>query len=55
MYRALLLVSGVLLCSGCTSVIHKTFSVDSTPPTSVALDIKQRAILATERVDRDTA
>src|SRR5512145_2909167 len=54
MHRALLLSGAVLLSSGCSSVIHKTFSVDSTPATSVALDVKQRAILATERVDRET-
>jgi hypothetical protein len=41
------------ILSGCSSVIHKRFTIDSTPATTVSLDAKQRLVLVTDKGGKD--
>ncbi|MGE3154076.1 MAG: hypothetical protein AB7G48_18660 [Nitrospiraceae bacterium] len=44
-----LILAIALSVGGCTSTIHKTFTIDNRPAGSVSLDAKQRVILVTDK------
>jgi hypothetical protein len=50
MKRSVWILCSVALClGGCTSTIHKHFSIDEAPPKSLSLDAKQRLVLVTDK------
>jgi hypothetical protein len=53
MKRGVWILCSVALClGGCSSTIHKRFSIDEAPPSSLSLDAKQRLFLVTDKGGR---
>jgi len=43
----------MMVTSGCSSVIHQPFSIDTQPATSLSIDARQRLVLVTDKGGKD--